>query len=101
MPTGSDTRPVQPSRDLLCQNFFSRRSSSKYSFGANSKIMETDLGSPFGTSVSKCETERERRELRSSALSEGWMYWSMSGGACSSTRGQKLGICESVFERRV
>jgi hypothetical protein len=60
--------------------------------------MLTDLGS---SSISKCETERERREESRSAESDGWMYWSMSGGACSRTRGQKLGIWEMVFERRV
>lgn len=62
--------------------------------------METDLGSPFSSSSWKCRTEREVSEERSSAESEGWMYWSMSGGACSRTRGQKLGIWETVLWRR-
>jgi hypothetical protein len=66
--------------------------------------MDTDLGSPFDSglegSISKCETESESREERRSAESEGWIYWSMSGGACSRTRGQKLGIWEIVLLRR-
>jgi hypothetical protein len=64
--------------------------------------MLTDRGSPLGVSLrAKCETERLDSEDRSSAESDGWMYWSMSGGACSKTKAQKLGICEIVFERRM
>ena len=58
--------------------------------------MDTERGSPSGLvdeeAISKCETERLVRAERRSAESDGWMYWSMSGGACSRTRGQKLGI---------
>ncbi len=103
MGTGSDTSPDQPSLLLRYQNFFSSTVSSKYSFSANSKRMDTDLGSPLlpsSESISKCETERFCKEERRRAESEGWMYWSMSGGACSRTRGQKFGIWEMVFERR-
>ena len=69
--------------------------------------MDTERGSPSCAweeeanweGISKCETERFVREERRSAESEGWIYWSMSGGACSRTRGQKLGIWETVLER--
>jgi hypothetical protein len=60
--------------------------------------METERGSPSllegedEEGISKCETERLVSAERRRAESEGWMYWSMSGGACSRTRGQKLGI---------
>jgi hypothetical protein len=49
--------------------------------------------------ASNRKTEKEVREERRRAESEGWMYWSMSGGACSRTRGQKLGMSEIVFWR--
>lgn len=65
----------------------------KYSFSLNSKRIHRERGS---VGASKRETEKEEREERSRAESEGWMYWSMSGGACSRTRGQKLGILEMV-----
>lgn len=116
--TGSDTKPDHPSLARRYQNFFSNRLSVKYSFSLNSNVILTLLGSPSCTSpcpfpspfspsqaveveASKCSTEREVREESSRAESEGWMYWSISGGACSRTRGQKLGIWESVFWRRV
>jgi hypothetical protein len=83
---------------VLYQNFFSSFVFSKYSFGENSQVIAIDRGS---TSSSKCVTEREAREERRSDESEGCMYWSISGGACSRTRGQKLGIWETVAERRV
>ena len=60
---------------------------------------DCDEGELDGEAISKCETERFVREERSKAESEGWIYWSMSGGACSRTRGQKLGIWETVLER--
>lgn len=60
--------------------------------------MERERGS---RGASKRETEKEVREDKRRAESEGWMYWSMSGGACSRTRGQKLGILETVCWRVV
>lgn len=59
---------------------------SKYSFSANSKRMETLLGSllvfsdeeeglsSLWSSSSKWETDSEVRDERRSAESEGWMY---------------------------
>lgn len=75
-----------------------RTVSAKYSLGEKEKEMERERGSE---GISKRETEKEVREERSRALSEGWMNWSMSGGACSRTRGQKLGIWETVDWRLV
>jgi hypothetical protein len=59
--------------------------------------MEMERGSPplSALAISKLSTEREVREERRSVESEGWMYWSISGGACSRTKGQKF----SIFER--
>jgi len=54
---------------------------------------------PSSSSISKREREMEVRHSAKSLLSEGWMYWSTSGGDCSRTRAQKLGILEMVAAR--
>jgi len=60
--------------------------------------MRTERGSMVG---SNRVTDRDVRDDKRRAESEGWMYWSMSGGACSRTRGQKLGILETSVWREV
>lgn len=98
--TGSLTNPVHPSFDRRYQNFFSKLLSSKYSFESKSHRIDTDRGSPSSWSISNRETKIEVKEERRTAESEGWMYWSMSGGACSRTKGQKFSIWRTRFSRR-
>lgn len=54
-------------------------------------------GWPLGSSGR--ETEKLTSESAKIFESEGWMNWSISGGACSKTRGQKLGILAMVSAR--
>ena len=76
----------------LYQNLFSNTSPSKYTFSEKSNRMATDLGSTFA--MSKWETEKDIKDDRRRTWSDGRMYTSISGGACSRTEGQKCGICQ-------